>query len=202
MQRACRAGPARSAARRPRRERKPSLSPGEFPPGATPPPAIRARTGVARSVLYVVRLISKILLALDDSPCAPRVAAIGGLLASRFGATLHPVRVIASRPGASGVDGLPESAMREATQSLGELARSFMDALVAPPRVRVGEPWRVLVELATESGVDMSVLGARGHGSEPLGATASAVLVHATQDVFVVRDLATRKSVLPPQGGP
>ena len=152
-------------------------------------------------MLYVVRLISKILLALDDSPCAPRVAAIGGLLASRFGAALHPVRVIASRPGASSVE-LPESAMREATQSLGELARSFMDALVAPPRVRVGEPWRVLVELATESGVDMIVLGARGHGSEPLGSTASAVLVHAAQDVFVVRDLATRKSVLPPQGGP
>ena len=136
------------------------------------------------------------LLALDDSPSAPRVAAVGALIASRFGATLHPVRVVAARPGASTNDALPEHQLREATAALGELARSFMDALVAPPRVRIGEPWRVIIELAAEIGADMIVLGARGHGHDALGSTASGVLSHAAQDVVVVRDLQ-RRSVLP-----
>ena len=151
---------------------------------------------MARAVLGQPGLISKVLLALDDSPCAPRVAAVGGLIASRFGAALHPLRVIPARPGASTNDALPENQLRETTAALGELARSFMDALVAPPRVRIGEPWRVIVEVAGEIGADMIVLGARGHGHEAIGATASGVLAHAAQDVVVVRDLA-RRSVLP-----
>lgn len=106
------------------------------------------------------------------------------------------MRVIPARQGASTHDALPETQLRENAAALADLARSFMDALVAPPRVRIGEPWRVIVELASELGVDLIVLGARGHGQAPLGATASGVLVHATQDVFVVRDLA-RRSVAP-----
>ena len=151
---------------------------------------------MARPLLHTTGLISKILLALDDSPCAPRVAALGGLVASRFRSELHPLRVIPARQGASTHDALPETQLRESTAALAELARSFMDALVAPPRVRIGEPWRVIVELATELGVDLVVLGARGHGQAPLGATASGVLAYAAQDVFVVRDLG-RRSLAP-----
>jgi len=145
-------------------------------------------------MLHRRSLISKILLALDDSACAPRVAAVGGLVATRFGASLHPVRVVPARPGTSTNDALPEHQLREAAASIGDLARSFMDAMVAPPRVRVGDPWRVLVELAGEMEVDMIVLGARGHGEAPLGSTAQGVLQHATQDVLVVRDILLRRS--------
>ena len=99
-----------------------------------------------------------------------------------------PIRVLQERLGTP----VPESQLREATAALGEIARSFMDALVAPPRVRIGEPWRVIVELATEEGADLIVLGARGHGEQALGATAANVLAHAAQNVFVVRDLARR----------
>lgn len=147
-------------------------------------------------MLLRVSLISKILLALDDSARAPRVAAAGGLLAARFGASLHPLRVVLLRPGSATNDALPESQARDASSALAELSRSLMDALVAPPRVRVGEPWRVIVELANEIGADLIVLGARGQHEDALGATASGVLAHALQDVFLVRD-AVRRSVLP-----
>jgi nucleotide-binding universal stress UspA family protein len=137
-------------------------------------------------------VISKVLLALDDSPRVSRVAAAGGLIAARFAASLHPIRVIPVRPGVSTSDAVPVNQLREATVALGDIARSFMDALVAPPRVRVGEPWRVILELATEVEADLIVLGARGHSEQAIGSTASAVLAHATQNVFVVRDLVRR----------
>jgi nucleotide-binding universal stress UspA family protein len=139
-------------------------------------------------------VVSKILLALDDSMRAPRVAAAGGLLATKFGASLHPLRVIPVRAGAPTHDVVPEIQLREAAAALGEIARSLMDALVAPPRVRVGEPWRVIIELATELEADLIVLGARGHGEQALGPTAAGVLAHAAQNVFVVRDV-TRRSI-------
>ena len=147
-----------------------------------------------RATCYELVVVSKVLLALDDSRCAPRVGSVGALIAARFGASIHPVRVIAMRANASTSD-VPDSQLREATTSLGELAKSFMDALVAPPRVRVGEPWRVILELATEAGADLIVMGARGHGEQALGSTAAHVLAHAAQNVFLVRDLG-RRSIL------
>lgn len=141
-------------------------------------------------------MISNIVLALDDSQRAPRVAAVGALLATRFGAMLHPVRVLPVRAGVSTSEAASDHVLNEATQALIELTRPFMDALVATPRVRVGEPWRVLVELAAEQNVEVIVMGTRGHGSEPVGATALAVLAHAAQDVFLVRD-HSRRSVAP-----
>ncbi len=138
-------------------------------------------------------MVSKILLAIDDSMRASRVAAAGGLLATKFGASLHPLRVIPLRSGASH-DVVPESQLREATTALGEIARSLMDALVAPPRVRIGEPWRIILEVATELEADLIVLGARGHSEQALGLTAAGVLAHAAQNVFVVRDV-TRRSI-------
>ncbi len=137
-------------------------------------------------------VVSKILLALDDSPYATRVVTAGALLAVRFGASLHPIRVLTARNDV--LDGVPDEHVREATIALGEIARSLMDVLVAPPRVRVGEPWREILELATESGADLIVLGARGHGTQALGATAGAVLSHAPMNVFVVRDLTRRST--------
>ena len=139
-------------------------------------------------------MVSKILLALDDSARAARVAAAGALLATKFGASLHPLRVVPVRPGVSTHDAIPESQLRDATAALGEIARSLMDALVAPPRVRVGEPWRVIIEVATEVEADLIVLGARGHSEQALGPTAAGVLAHAAQNVFVVRDV-TRRSI-------
>lgn len=141
------------------------------------------------------RVISKILLALDDSSRVARVAAGGALLATRFNASLHPLRVIHVRPNVSTHDAVPESQLREATAALGEIVRAFMDALVAPPRVRLGEPWRVIVEVATEIEADLIVIGARGHGEQAIGSTAAAVLDHAAQNVFVVRDLIRRSVV-------
>ena len=140
-------------------------------------------------------MVTKVLLALDDSRYAPRVGSVGALIAARFGASLHPVRVIPTRANVSTSDAIPELQLREAMGSLTELSKSFMDALVAPPRLRVGEPWRVILELATEAGADLIVVGARGHGDQALGSTVANVLAHATQNVFVVRDLG-RHSML------
>ena len=138
---------------------------------------------------YEAHVVSKVLLALDDSRCAPRVGSVGALIAARFGASLHPVRVIPMRANASTSDAIPEQQLREAMAALNDQVKSFMDALVAPPRMRVGEPWRVILELATEAGADLIVIGARGHGEQALGSTAANVLAHAAQNVFVVRDL-------------
>lgn len=140
-------------------------------------------------------VVSKVLLALDDSRWAPRVGSVAAMIATRFGASLHPVRVIAARANTSTSDAIPEQQLREAMASLNEHAKSFMDALVAPARIRVGEPWRAIIELATETGADLIVIGARGHGEQALGSTVADVLAHAAQNVFVVCDLG-RRSVL------
>lgn len=132
------------------------------------------------------------LLALDDSRCAARVGSVGAMIAARFGASMHPVRVIPLRANASTSDAIPEHQLREAMNALNDQMKSFMDALVAPPRIRVGEPWRIIIELATEVGADLIVIGARGHGELALGSTAANVLAHAAQNVFVVRDLGRR----------
>ena len=169
---------------------------GSFPCRAPTTHAASIVTDGTRSASHSSQVITKALLALDDSRRAARIGSVGAVLAARFGASLHPLRVIQARASASTADAIPENQLREAMAALNELARSFMDALVAPPRVRVGEPWQVIIELATEIGADVIVLGARGHGEQSLGSTAANVLAHAPQSVFVVRE-QPRRSVLP-----
>jgi nucleotide-binding universal stress UspA family protein len=53
----------------------------------------------------------------------------------------------------------------------------------------------VIIELATEAGADLIVIGARGHGEQALGSTAANVIAHAGQNVFVVRDLGRHSIV-------
>ncbi len=132
-------------------------------------------------------MISKVLVALDDSQHVARIAAWGGLLAARFGASLHLLRVIPMHSRQSQAPSVPEHQLRAATEALNEIARSLMDAMVAPPRVRIGEPWRVLIDVASEIGADVIVLGAGRHGDQSLGSTASAVATRAPNHVFLVR---------------
>ena len=50
----------------------------------------------------------------------------------------------------------------------------------------------MILELATEAQADLIVIGARRHSEQAIGSTVAAVIAHATQNVFVVRDLVRR----------
>ncbi|HEY3818486.1 MAG TPA: universal stress protein [Polyangiaceae bacterium] len=144
-------------------------------------------------------MIAKVLVALDGSHRAPGVYDAAAEVAERFGAILHPFRAIFVPPefpaaaAGSPRDLLPEYLSREA---MGELAQLVARApyLAAEPIVRIGPPWRLILELADELEVDLIVLGSHGyHGFDRiLGTTAARVANLAHHNVLVVHEQAGR----------
>jgi nucleotide-binding universal stress UspA family protein len=151
-------------------------------------------------------MIATILVALDGSPRAPGVFDAAAEVATRFGAALQPVRAIFVPPefpaaGAGGHrDMLAEYLSKEAYDELVLLASRLPPLAVATPIVRVGQPWRTILELADELDVDLIVLGSHGyHGLDRiLGTTAARVANLARRNVLVVHDRTDRPGVLSP----
>ena len=93
---------------------------------------------------------------------------------------------------------------RQARHSMAALVKRLRKKLPAVRGfVRVGTPWREIVELAQELGVDAIVVGSRGLSAIQrllLGSTAENVVRHAPCPVLVVRDgplRRVRKVLLP-----
>jgi nucleotide-binding universal stress UspA family protein len=86
----------------------------------------------------------------------------------------------------------------DAEASLRQLTSFASDLELAPPLVRHGQPWRVILDVAEELDVDLVVLGSHGyHGMDRvLGTTAGKVANLSRRDVYVVH---TR--VEPPSSG-
>lgn len=141
-------------------------------------------------------MIATILLALDASERAARVAEVGGQLARSFGATIQPFRALLIPPEfpAAGAgaepDLLPATMFHAAETELLALVSGIVEVAVARPLVRVGEPSHTILAVSEELGVDLIVLGShpfRGW-DHVLGTTVGTVASRAGCSVYVVRE--------------
>ena len=140
-------------------------------------------------------MIQTILVALDSSARAPAVLAAACEIAEKFGARLAPVRTISVPPDfppaahVVGHDPLPAHLKDVALAEL-DLLLAAVPAGVAmdAPRVRIGQPWRTIIEAAEELNADLVVLGSHGyHGADRiLGTTAGKVANLCKRNVLVV----------------
>jgi nucleotide-binding universal stress UspA family protein len=143
-------------------------------------------------------MISKILVALDDSARGSHVAIVAGELAAHHRATLIPFRVIPfpqdfAAAGAGGKhDALPEMLLEQAKRALEALVAPLVGVNVAAPVIGVGDPGRAIIATSERLDVDLIVIGSHGyHGwDRVLGTTVSTVANRATRNVFVIHDPA------------
>jgi nucleotide-binding universal stress UspA family protein len=144
-------------------------------------------------------VITQILVALDGSPRAPGVFNAAAEVASRFGATIHPFRAVVVPPefpaagAGSSLVRLSEYLLKSAVSDLLRVAKPSRGVEVSVPLVRVGQPWRLIVQASDELDVDLIVLGSHGYGppDRVLGTTAAHVANCSTRNVLVVHGPAS-----------
>ncbi len=135
------------------------------------------------------------LVALDDSPMAPRVLAEAKRHAEAFGAKLLLLRAVglpAELPleaYAMSPDAVADLLLKKAREDLhgfaGEVAPERLDGV----RVELGVPWRVICDIAEQTGSAMVIVGAHGHKwfDRVLGTTTSRVVSHTECPTLIVR---------------
>ena len=151
-------------------------------------------------------MITKLVVALDGSPRAPGVFDAAAQVATRFGATVHAFRAVFVPPefpaaaAGSRRDPLPEHLSKQGVHDLVQLAARAPHLAVSTPIVRVGQPWRLILEVADELDVDLIVLGSHGYQGwdRILGTTAARVANLARRNVLVVHERADRALAAPP----
>jgi nucleotide-binding universal stress UspA family protein len=141
-------------------------------------------------------VIRRILVALDGSIRAPGVFDRAAEIASRYGATLQPFRAIFVPPefpaaaAGSRADPLPARLSQDARDDLARIVAHAapLHGVIDPPLIRIGEPWRLIIQVSEEIDADLIVMGSHGyHGLDRiLGTTASHVANLAQRDVLVV----------------
>jgi nucleotide-binding universal stress UspA family protein len=141
-------------------------------------------------------MIQHILVAIDGSVRAPAVFDAAVEVAQKFAASISVVRAITVPPewppAAAGTptDPLPEHlrgvALEELTSLVGRA--SSRGLTIAPFLVRIGTPWRVIVEVSEELDVDLIVIGSHGYAGldHLLGTNAGRVANLARRNVLVV----------------
>jgi nucleotide-binding universal stress UspA family protein len=142
-------------------------------------------------------LFRKILAALDTSERAAGVFDVAVGLARMAGARLYIMRVVTVPPefppAAAGtpVDPLVARMGALAMQDLAHIIDNAPDdVVVQPPIVRLGTPWKTILETADERDVDLIVVGSHGyHGwDRVLGTTAGKVANSSKRNVLVVHE--------------
>lgn len=133
------------------------------------------------------------LAPLDESPTAIQVFETAVVLARLVGAQVHLLRVVAMDPAfppAAHVvpDGLEKKLLADGLAALQGFMAGAAGVDFAPARVVIGDPWRCILEAATQIGADVIVMGShRYHGMDRvLGTVAAKVVNHATRNVLVV----------------
>jgi nucleotide-binding universal stress UspA family protein len=136
-----------------------------------------------------------ILLPTDGSAGMERVVDHAASLAEAHGATLHAIYVV----NTASLSNLPlESTMEAVSQGLREEGQAALDGVsrlvpdaVPVERVSVdGSPAREIVDYATESGVDLIVMGTHGRSGVDrllLGSVAERVVRRSPVPVLTVR---------------
>lgn len=148
-------------------------------------------------------MVKHILVGVDGSKESLDAARFGQGLAEQTGATLtylfaiEPPQVIPVGP----LSGYVTTSGPRSEEDL-KKARVFLDGLVAErpqlktvTRVELGEPSDSLCEVANHLGVDLIVVGARGHGAGRrflMGSVSDRVVHHAPCPVLVVRPTAKK----------
>lgn len=140
-------------------------------------------------------MIHSILAAVDSSQRAPGVVAFAAEVAKRYGARLVLMRVLAVSQefppaAAHASDHFSEAQRQGAAADLERLAAPHAGAIVEPPVIYAGQPWRAIIEKAKELSVDLIVVGSHGYGGldRILGTTAGKVANHADRSVLVVHE--------------
>lgn len=139
----------------------------------------------------------KILAAVDSSERASGVFDAAVRVARLAGARLYVLRAVLIPPefppAAAGSPADPLVA-RMAAHAMQDLSRLIAggpdDVAIQPPIVRLGTPWRIILETAEERDVDLIVVGSHGyHGwDRVLGTTAGKVANSAKRNVLVVHE--------------
>ena len=142
-------------------------------------------------------MFNKILTALDTSERAAGVFDVAVDVARMAGARLYVMRVVTVPPefppAAAGtpVDPLIARMAEQAMQDLGQIIEDAPDdVVIQPPIVRLGTPWKTILDTAEERDVDLIVVGSHGyHGwDRVLGTTAGKVANSSKRNVLVVHE--------------
>jgi nucleotide-binding universal stress UspA family protein len=152
------------------------------------------------------------LVALDGSVRAPGVFVAALEIAERFGASVQPFRAIFVPPefpaaaAGSAKDPLPELLERGARAEVSAIVSgaTLGSVHVEPAIVRIGDPWRAILEVSDEVDADLIVVGSHGyHGLDRLlGTTAARVANMATRNVLVVHERADDAGPVAAHGAP
>lgn len=140
--------------------------------------------------------MERILVAVDGSPRSSGVLDAAFDLAVRLEATIVPVTAVNVPPELPlrHLKSAPDALLVDAKDVLRNALPRNPPASVAPPFVRHGAPWRVVLDAARAFDAHTIVIGAHGHGeNDPmLGGTASRIAGLADRNVLVVRASAPR----------
>lgn len=141
-------------------------------------------------------MIRRLLVALDESQRATLVLRTAAELARAFGATLIPTRVLLIPPvfppsaHVRASDPLPPHLEAAAREDLLRATQALEGISVAVPVIRMGVPWREIVQAGEDLDVDVVVLGSHGYGGwdRVLGTTAAEVANRARRNVLIVHE--------------
>lgn len=139
-------------------------------------------------------ILTHILVATDFGPCSELAVDHAFALAARLGAKVHLLHVF-SIPGLPDGAAYAASALDDAEQAAGkrlaEFVRARTDAgLLGEQSVRMGDPAKVILQVAAQLDADLIVLGThgrRGLSRLLLGSVAESVVHNAECPVTVVR---------------
>jgi nucleotide-binding universal stress UspA family protein len=156
-------------------------------------------------------MMRRILVALDGSDRAPGVFAAAIELATRFRATLQPFRAVTVPPefpaaaAGSRPDPLGAHLMERAEDELVKIVAGAPPGVrVAPPIVRFGQPWRLILAVSDEMDADLIVVGSHGYYGldRILGTTAARVANISHRNVLVVHARSDRAEDIEAVAGP
>jgi len=147
--------------------------------------------------------VVRVLVALDETPRAAHVLDVALQVVEHLGGVAVPFRAVQVPPefppaaATSHRDELPAHLVAEATHALERLVANAPAGRVAAPVVRIGQPWRAIVEVADEQGVDLIVIGSHGyHGLDRLLGTVSRHVADAAHhDVLIAHDESSAADV-------
>ena len=140
-------------------------------------------------------MYTRILVAVDGSPRAPKVLEHAKAIAERFGAKLCLCRAVniplGLPPDAWTLSGdeLVAALIDAATEELRQLAAALPEAVRGDIICKLGRPGQVIDEAADAWKADLVVIGSHGYGplERVLGTTAARVVNHAKRPTLVVR---------------
>ena len=140
--------------------------------------------------------LSRILVAVDGSPCADNAFESASELARKFGSKLYAICVV-HIPAILGVDKETVRSLERQLQIEARLALSRYDKLAKSKYgieietiLALGHPSRVIVDTAKSKDIDLVVIGSRGLSGIKgllLGSVSHDVVRSAKQPVLVVR---------------